>query len=129
MKKERRITSQHQLNHAMRQMIRRVAHGGQALPENPTNLDKEVMAECISRGYLYQSPRKYGLEIHRDIFGVVYSEVDRSIVPLAGLAFLHPDRSIARSWAALTISAFALLVSILTNLPDILAVIQSLFIG
>lgn len=128
MKKEKRITSQRQLNQAMRQMIRRVANGEKALPENPTNLDREIAAECISRGYLYQSPRKNGREVHRDLFGIVYSEIDNSIVPLEGLAFLRPDKSTARSWAALIISALALLVSILSNLSDILEGIRSLVI-
>lgn len=127
-KTDKTFANKTQLNRAMRSMIKHVICGDPALPQEPTRVDYEVMAECVSRGYLYQIPRKKGTTVGRDIHGVPCCIIDTSAVPEEGLAFLNPKGGESlRSTLALIISVLALLVSFLGNYSSICLSIKQIF--
>lgn len=91
--------------------------GKYPLPENPTRQDLEVLAECVTRGYLLQKGADQ--DFSRTMDGIPHLAVDMSVVPVKGLAFLHPDRTRLKSTVALWVSISALAVSLLSNLNAI----------
>lgn len=102
--------TKHEFETAMKETIRCVLNGGSLSIEN--DADAEVLAECITRGYLIGDTR-------RTMDGRQHPVLITSTVPMAGLNFLEPDHSNLKSNIALAISAIALLISLLASLTDI----------
>lgn len=120
------IKSERAFTKAMRKTIRCVANGQSPFHSPATDDDSEVIAECINHGYLLSnSPLENGIVL-RTADGKAHPDVNTTVVPLKGLAFLKPDRTRAYAKVSLGLSIAALLVSILANLPEILGSVQML---
>ena len=119
------ISSERAYYRAMRRMIRCVMNGKNPLPCNPTREDYEILAECINQGYLFQLGNK--TDVLRTVDGMPHPTVDLSAVPVKGLAFLRPDRTRLKSTLALCISAIALAISFLANMPAIISSFLSIW--
>ena len=120
------IKSEREFIIEMQNTILRVANGESPFHNPATDDDSEVIAECINQGYLLSnSPLDEGTVL-RTMDGKAHPDVNTSVVPLKGLAFLKPDRTRLYAKVSLGLSIAALLVSILANLPEILGSLRML---
>ncbi len=112
------IKSEKEFKREMRKAIRRVTKGLSPYnSEHPTREELEVVTECISQGYLLSLNNDDS--VLRTLDGNPHPTFISSVVPLKGLSFLKPDRTILRSKIALWFSFAALLISLLSNLSTI----------
>ena len=112
------IKSEKEFKREMRKIIRRVANGlSPYSSDEPTREELEVVAECVSQGYLLSFTDNSS--VMRALDGTPYPDLIDSVVPLKGLSFLKPDRTVLRSKIALWFSFAALLISLLSNLSTI----------
>ncbi len=117
------IRNEKEFNAAMRRMIRRVQSGELLIdPANPETA--EVLAECIRNGYLNgtimaEDPETGRMVENRTADGKIHPRLYNTLVPKAGLAFLHSEKLNIRVNWALAVSFGAILVSMLANLDKI----------
>lgn len=123
------IKSERAFTKAMRKMISNIADGKSPYHDPPTDDDCEVLAECISRGLLLSAAPLDGGNVLRTMDGKAHPMVNTQVVPLKGLAFLHPDRTRLRANIALSLSTIAILVSVLVGLPQIISSVKLLING
>lgn len=84
------IRSQREYKKAMRKMIRRVQSGEKINSWEENFEDMEILADCISAGYINGELEEDGKPI-RTLDGKIHPIVFNSYIPLKGLAFLHPQ--------------------------------------
>lgn len=120
------IKTERQFVCEMRKMIRRVINGENALHNPPTPDDVEVLAECINCGYLLPLDSSNADAVNRTLDGTPHINLNTAVVPLKGLAFLRPDRTRLRANVAIFLSAVAIVVSILSDLTEIVGTIRCL---
>lgn len=111
------IDSEHKFKRAMRRMIKRIINGQSPLPDNPSREDYEVLTECIKAEYIL-SLQDEDLTI-RTMDGCPHPVPNCEVIPLKGLAFLKPDKAELYARISIWLSIFALLISVLTNLTEI----------
>ena len=111
------IRSQREYRKAMRKMIRRVQCGEEIDARKESIEDMEILADCISAGYINGELEHDGKSI-RTLDGKIHPIVFNSHIPLKGLAFLHPQID----WKFIIptiISVIALLCSLLGPSSDL----------
>lgn len=110
------IKSQREYKKAMRRMISRVQRGEHIDIWNESTENMEILADCISAGYVNGELMRDGKEL-RTLDGKIHPIIYNSHIPLKGIAFLHPQLD----WKFIIptiISILALLCSLLEPLPS-----------
>lgn len=110
------IKSQREYKKAMRIMISRVQRGEHIDIWNESTENMEILADCISAGYVNGELMRDGKEL-RTLDGKIHPIIYNSHIPLKGIAFLHPQLD----WKFIIptiISILALLCSLLEPLPS-----------
>lgn len=100
----------------MRRMISRVQRGEHIDIWNESTENMEILADCISAGYVNGELMRDGKEL-RTLDGKIHPIIYNSHIPLKGIAFLHPQLD----WKFIIptiISILALLCSLLEPLPS-----------
>lgn len=100
----------------MRIMISRVQRGEHIDIWNESTENMEILADCISAGYVNGELMRDGKEL-RTLDGKIHPIIYNSHIPLKGIAFLHPQLD----WKFIIptiISILALLCSLLEPLPS-----------
>lgn len=88
-KEKKKIKTERDYIHQMRDMVQRVIDGKNPLPDNPTRQDLEILTECINQGYLFSAYEKDGKKVLRTLDGNPHPHVDMGAVPLNGYAFVN----------------------------------------
>ena len=120
------IKSEREFTREMRKTILRIANGQSPFHNPATDDDSEVIAECINHGYLLSKHPLENGAVLRTMDGKAHPDVNTTVIPLKGLAFLKPDRTRTYARVSLWLSIAALLVSILSNLPEIFESVRML---
>ena len=97
-------------------MISRVQRGEHIDIWNESTENMEILADCISAGYVNGELMRDGKEL-RTLDGKIHPIIYNSHIPLKGIAFLHPQLD----WKFIIptiISILALLCSLLEPLPS-----------
>lgn len=100
----------------MRRMISRVQRGEHIDIWNESTENMEILADCISAGYVNGELMRDGKEL-RTLDGKIHPIIYNSHIPLKGIAFLHPQLD----WKFIIptiISILALLCSLPEPLPS-----------
>ena len=74
----------------MRRMISRVQRGEHIDIWNESTENMEILADCISAGYVNGELMRDGKEL-RTLDGKIHPIIYNSHIPLKGIAFLHPQ--------------------------------------
>lgn len=116
------LKSERDYEKAIRKMLLRVQNVTSLEEIQPHQMsleDAEILMDCIKQGYLVGKTEDNGIEL-RTLDGKAHPELLSSLITPKGFAFLKPKNTDMKATAAIVISSFALLISILSSLDKIL---------